>query len=149
MANGFKRIMLPVDFSEHCDRAAKHASWFARVSHGTIHLVHVIANPADPLYEPQEVPNWVMVEHSEKKARALLDKASQQCLPADCPREYHILHGDPYEKLMEVANQIDPDLIVMSTHGRGGVAHLVIGSVTEKIVRHATCPVFIISRPRD
>jgi nucleotide-binding universal stress UspA family protein len=144
MVDGFKRIMLPVDFSEHCDRAAHHAAWFARVSRGRVHLVHVIANPADPLYEPEEVPHWDMVEHSEKKAQELIEATAQRCLPPDCPREFHLAQGDPYAKLMDVAQRIQPDLIVMSTHGRSGLAHLVIGSVAEKVVRHAPCPVFVV-----
>ncbi len=144
--DGFKRIMLPVDLSTDCDRAAQYATWFARVSHGKIYIVHVIANPADPLYEPQEAPYWRMVEQSEKKARALIETAARRCLPAQCPRECHILHGDPYEKLLEVADILQPDLIVMSTRGRGAVAQLVIGSVAEKTVRHAPCPVFVVHR---
>jgi nucleotide-binding universal stress UspA family protein len=146
MVSGFKRIMLPVDFSQHCDQAAEYAVWFASSSNGTIHLVHVIGNPADPLYDPEQVPHWDMVDHSEKRARALLESSAQRCLPPECPRQCHVLHGDPYEKLMEAAKRIEPDLIVMSTHGRGSVAHLVIGSVTEKTVRHAPCPVFVVRR---
>ncbi len=147
MAEGFKRIMLPMDFSEHGDRAVEYAVWFARVSGGGIlHLVHVIANPADPLWEPQAVPYWDLVPHSEKKARALLQSTAERCLPAECAREYHVLQGDPHQKLVEAAREIDADLIVMSTHGRGGVAHLVIGSVAEKTVRHAPCPVFVVRR---
>jgi len=146
MTEPFKRIMLPIDFSQECDRAAEYALWFARVSAGTVHLVHVVTNPADPLYEPQEVAYWDLVPHSEEKARALLAAAAQRCLPADCPRECHVWQGDAYEKLMEAAQRIGPDLIVMSTHGRGGIAHLVIGSVAEKIVRHAPCPVFVVRR---
>src|SRR5512135_741815 len=126
MVNGFKRIMLPVDFSADCDRAAEYAAWFARASRGTLYIVHVIANPADPLYEPQEAPYWQMVEQSEKKARALIEAAAQRCLPARCPRECHILHGDPSEKLLDVAEILQPDLIVMSTRGRAVVAQLVI-----------------------
>ncbi len=144
--NGFKRIMLPIDLSIECDRAAQYAAWFARVSHGKIYIVHVIANPADPLYEPQEAPYWRMVEQSEKKARTLIEAAARRCLPTRCPRECHILHGDPYEKLLEVADILQPDLIVMSTRGRGAVAQLVIGSVAEKTVRHAQCPVFVLHR---
>ncbi|MFI5395242.1 MAG: universal stress protein [Candidatus Binatia bacterium] len=146
MAEGFKRIMLPVDFSKHGDRAVEYAVWFARMSGGTLHLVHVIANPADPMWEPQEVPHWDLVSHSEKKARAQLEVTGQRLLPADCPRKYLVLQGDPHQKLIEAAKQINADLIVMSTHGRGGVAHLVIGSVAEKTVRHAPCPVFVVRR---
>jgi nucleotide-binding universal stress UspA family protein len=146
MIKGFKHIMFPVDFSAHGDQAGPYAAWFAEVSQGTVHLVHVIGNPADPIYEPEKVSNWVMVEHAEKQAQELIEKAAQECLPASCPRELHILHGDPYQKLMEATEQIKPDLIVMSTHGRGGIAHLVIGSVAEKVVRHAACPVFVVHR---
>ena len=150
MVSGFKRIMLPIDFSSHCDRAAEYAAWFARASQGTtVHLVHVVANPADPIYQPEQVRHWDMVEHSEKQAQALLEAAAQQCLPPECPRECHVLQGDPYAKLMEASRRIQADLIVMSTHGRGGVAHLVIGSVAEKTVRHAPCPVFVVRREAE
>jgi len=142
----FERIMLPLDFSEHGDRAVEYAVWFARMGGGTLHLVHVIANPADPMWEPQEVPSWDLVPHSEKKARALLEATAQRCLPADCPRKYHVCQGDPHEKLIEVAKQINADLIVMSTRGRGGVAYLMLGSVAERTVRHAPCPVFVVRR---
>ncbi len=146
MVEGFKCIMLPVDFSEHGNRAAEYAAWFARSPAATVHLVHVIVNPADPIYEPGEVVHWDLVEHSEKKAQALLEATGQRCLPANCARRCHVLQGDAYEKLMEAVQQIQPDLIVMSSHGRGGIAHLVIGSVAEKMVRHAPCPVFVVRR---
>jgi universal stress protein A len=140
----FKRILLPTDFSEHCDHAMEYAAWFARQSGATIHLVHVVGNPADPLYEPQEVPHWVLVEHSEQKAREMLQRTAQACLPVETARECHLLVGDPYEKLLEAAAGIQPDVIVMSSHGRSGLTHLVIGRVAEKMVRHAPCPVFIV-----
>jgi nucleotide-binding universal stress UspA family protein len=144
MQNGFKRVMLPVDFSEHCDQAAQYAAWFAKVSGGTVHLVHVVANPADPLYAPEEVPHWVMVEHAEAKAKEMLEASARLCLPLDCPRRFHVLSGDPYEKLMEAGASIKADVIVMSTHGRGGVVNLVMGNVAEKLVRQAPCPIFVV-----
>jgi len=146
MVEGFRRIMLPIDFSEHCDRAAEYAAWFARGADATIHLVHIVTNPADPIYEPGEVSYWDMVEHSEQKARTFLEAAVKRCLPAGCRTELHVAQGDPYEKLMEIAARIEPDVIIMSTHGRGGVKHLVIGSVAEKTVRQAPCPVFVVRR---
>ena len=149
MPERFERIMLPLDFSEHGDRAVEYAVWFARMAGGTLHLVHVIANPADPMWEPQEVPSWDLVPHSEKKARALLEATAQRCLPPDCRRECHVCQGDPHEKLIDVAKQINADLIVMSTHGRGGVAYLMLGSVAERTVRHAPCPVFVVRRRRS
>lgn len=146
MIEGFKRILLPVDFSEHCDHAAEYAAWFAHMSGATVHLVHVIANPADPVYGPKEVVSWDLVEHAEKKARAMLEAHAQRCLPADCAREYHVFQGDPYEKLIEAVHELTPDLVVLSSRGRSCVVHLVIGNVAEKMVRHAPCPVLVVRR---
>lgn len=142
----FKQVMLPVDFSEHGEKAASYAAWFAKSNGGVVHLVHVIANPFDEIYVPDEAPQWTMTKHAELKARELLEAAARQNLPADCARQLHVAMGDPYEKLMEVAKSIAADVIVLSTHGRGGIAHLVIGSVAEKIVRHSDCPVFVVRR---
>jgi nucleotide-binding universal stress UspA family protein len=146
MIDGFKCIMLPIDFSENCDRAAEYAAWFARATGAPVHLVHVIANPADPIYEPGEVVHWDLVPHAEKRACELMEAAGRRCLPADCQREYHVFDGDPYEKLVTLIESIHPDLIVMSSHGRSSLAHLLIGGVTEKLVRHAPCPVFVVRR---
>jgi nucleotide-binding universal stress UspA family protein len=49
---GYKRIVLPIDFTEHCDRTAAHAAWLAQQSGGTLHLAHVVENPLDPIYRP-------------------------------------------------------------------------------------------------
>ncbi len=149
MIDGFKRLMLPMDFSEHSDRAAEYAEWVARVSKAAVHLVHVIVNPADAVYEPQEEPHGAMVAHAQKQALARLQASARAYLPPSCVPQFHVAVGDPYEQLIEVARKIQPDLIVMSTHGRGGVAHLMIGSVAEKIVRHAPCPVFVVRRRTD
>ena len=145
----FGSVMLPVDFSAHSDIAAGYATWFVQKCGPIVHLVHVIANPLDPLYEPESAVRWLLVEHAEKKANEWLQSWGERSLPLGCQREHHIAHGDPYGKLLEFANQISPDVIVMSTHGRSGIAHLLIGSVAEKLVRHAPCPVFVIHRPLE
>ena len=141
---GYKRILLPIDFSDHCTRAALQAAWLAQQSGGVVHLVHVVTNPLDPLYDPDSVEHWVVVEHADRKARALLEGIAATCLPPECPRELHVLAGDPYARLMELADKLSTDLIVTSTHGASNIAHLVMGSVAEKIARHATCPVMLV-----
>ncbi len=144
----FARILLPVDFSQHCGDAAQHAGWFARVGEGQVHLVHVIANPLDDLYETKEVPPLEVVDHAEAKARTLLEDVARSCLPPGVPYHLHLRHGDPFEKIIAVTAEVQPQLIVLSTHGRGGLLHLVMGSVAEKIVRYAPCPIFIVPRRR-
>ena len=117
-------------------------------SGGVVHLAHVVVNPLDPIYEPQAVEHWVVVEHANEKAKSLLEGVAASCLPAETPRELHILGGDPYTHLMGLATKIEADLIVMSTHGSSNIAHLVMGSVAEKVARHATCPVLLVRVPR-
>jgi nucleotide-binding universal stress UspA family protein len=141
---GYKRILLPIDFSDHCTGSAVQAAWLAKQSGGVLHLAHVVVNPLDPIYEPEAVEHWVVVDHADGKARALLEGIAASCLPAECPRELHVLAGDPYARLMELATKIGADAIVLSTHGRSNIHHLVMGSVAEKISRHATCPVLLV-----
>jgi nucleotide-binding universal stress UspA family protein len=141
---GYKRILLPIDFSDHCTRSALQAAWLAKQSGGVVHLAHVVVNPLDPIYEPDKVEHWVVVEHADKKARELLEGVTATCLPDDCPRELHVVAGDPYARLMELAGKLDADVIVLSTHGRSNIHHLVMGSVAEKVARHAECPVLLV-----
>lgn len=111
-----------------------------------MHLVHVIVNPLDEVYQTHALPPLQVVDAAETRAYALLREVAERCLPETVTRVLHVRHGDAYEKIRAVAEEIRPDLIVLSTHGRGGIAHLVIGSVAEKIVRHAPCPIFVVPR---
>lgn len=146
--DGYKHILLPIDFAEHCDRTAAHAVWLARQSGGTLHLAHVVENPLDPIYTPNDVPHWVVVDHANDKARELLEQTAASCVPAELPRQLHILGGDPADKLVELADKLKVDLIVMSTHGTG-LAHLLIGDIAEDVSHHAHCPVLLVRVPRE
>jgi len=145
---GYKHILLPIDFTEHCERTAGHAAWLAQQSGGTLHLAHVVENPLDPVYTPNEVQHWFVVEHADKKARELLDATANGCLPGAAPRQLHVLAGDPAEKLLGLAESLGVDLIVMSTHGTSSIAHLLLGDIAEKVARHAHCPVLLVRVPR-
>src|SRR5215468_4256030 len=127
--SGYKRILLPIDFTEHCQRTSEHAVWIAQQSGGTLHLAHVVENPLDPIYTPNEVQHWVVVEHANQKAQEMLEATATRCLPAALPRQLHVLGGDPAEKLVELAESISADLIVMSTHGTSSIAHLLLGDI--------------------
>lgn len=144
----FATILLPVDFSEHCEEAAHHAAWFARVGGGQIHLVHVIANPLEDIYETHDLLPVQVVDRAEAKALALLEEVARRCLDPGIPYSLHVRHGDPFEKIVAVVGELGPHLIVLSTHGRGGLLHLVMGSVAEKLVRYAPCPIFVVPRKR-
>ena len=144
---GYKRVLLPIDFTDPCTLAATQASWMAKESGGVVHLAHVVVNPLDPIYEPQAVEHWVVVEHADKKAHELLESTARTCLPEGCQRSLHVLSGDPYPKLLELAETIGADLIVMGTNGTTSVAHLLLGTVADKVAHHATCPVLLVRLP--
>lgn len=144
MFEGFQQILLPLDFSEQGNHALEYAEWLARMCEATIHLAHVIVNPADAVYELEDQLHWVMVEAARKKAAILLEQAANKFLAPRRPRRFHVAVGDPFAKLMEIARETRSDLIVMATRGRGTVAHLVLGSVAEKTVRWAPCPVLVV-----
>jgi nucleotide-binding universal stress UspA family protein len=120
----------------------------AQRSEGTLHLAHVVENPLDPIYKPEEVQHWVVVEHATERAREMLEDTARACLPAAAPRRLHVLGGDPAEKLVELAAVIPADLIVMSTHGTSSIAHLLLGDIADKVARHAPCPVLLVRVPR-
>jgi nucleotide-binding universal stress UspA family protein len=141
---GYQRILLPMEFSEHCQHAARHAAWLAQHSGSTLHLAHVVENPLDPIYEPESVQRWVVVEHADKRARELLAAAADSCLPPETPRELHVLSGDPAPKLLQLAQTLGVDLIVLATHGTSNIAHLLLGSIAEKVSRQAHCPVMLV-----
>lgn len=146
--DGYRNILLPIDFTEHCERTAQHAAWVARHAGATVHLAHVVENPLDPIYKPEEVQHWVVVDHANEKARALLVELARTCLPPELPTSLHILGGDPAERLLRVAESIPADLIVMSTHG-SSIAQLLLGDIAEKVSRHAHCPVLLVRVPRE
>lgn len=146
---GYKRILLPTEFSQHCQRTAAHAVWLAQRSAATLHLAHVVENPLDPIYAPEEVQRWVVVDHANQKAREMLEATAQSCVPGDLPRELHVLGGDPAEKLVQLAEAISADLIVMSTHGTSSIAHLLLGDIAEKVSHHAHCPVLLVRVPHE
>lgn len=144
---GYARILLPIDFTEHCARTAEHAAWLAAASGGTIHLAHVIENPLDPVYRPEDVQHWVVVEHANEVARTMLEDTARRCIPAAMPTELHVLSGVPADKLVELAEAIGAELIVMSTHGTSSIAHLLLGDTADKVARHARCPVLLVRVP--
>lgn len=140
----FKRILFPTDFS-HCGDAALHlATALARDSEGTIHIAHVEEPPT--VYGTGEM-YYGMLDPSPEDLKKMLHEIK----PVDpaVPVEYHLVTGDPATAIVRLADEIKADLIVLGTHGRTGLLHMLIGSTAESIVRHAKCPVLTFKQPPD
>lgn len=144
MPREFKTILCPTDFSEESYRAIDYSLRFGKLSEGTILLAHVVHLPSEHLFRQQG--HLLTFDEVKSRARALLEELRDQRLGGYSKCEIVIDIGDPYEQLMALASQRNVDLIVTATHGRTGLDHLVMGSVAEKIIRHAPCPVFVVRR---
>jgi len=142
-----KRILCPTDFSEAARRAFDLAIPLAEAFGAELYVIHVV--PAIPYLEPRptyhfDVPEYerLLREDAERQMAALVsDLQTRVAVHAI------LAHGDVAEQILHAAEEKDVDLIVIATHGRTGWRHLVFGSVAEKIVRLARCPVLTVRQP--
>ena len=145
MPHHFKMILCPIDFSELSIRAAEHAVGFARETSSRLLLAHIIHVPTGELYQP-DGHTLTFAEATERTRRRLVDlQQTRLGNYANC--ECVVDVGDPYAQLLAIATQRNVDLIVMAARGEGTVAHLLVGSVADKLMRHAPCPIFVLPRP--
>jgi nucleotide-binding universal stress UspA family protein len=143
MAHRVKKILCPLDFSNNALEALDYAVDFARQNDGQLILLHVVDNPLADQYGPTAQNFYAEVEHAlEKSKQMLADAARTHAVGVPC--ETIAKRGNPYEEIIDLANAQQADLIVMSTHGRTGPQRLLIGSVAEKVVRTAPCPVLTV-----
>jgi len=144
MPREFKTILCPLDFSDASYHALEYALRFARASDGTLVLPHILHDPMSEEFRP--AGHVLPFNEVQKRAEAKLEEIRQQRL-CGYPKCVLIAEvGDPFAEILRIAKDYKVDLIVVATHGRTGLQHLLIGSVAEKIVRHAPCPVFVVRR---
>jgi len=145
------RILVPTDFSPLSDAALEYARLIAAKWGASIHLVHVL----EELIDTASFGSEVFVPDSPE-VRAARFKEAQERLAhrvgtgeREQPRATtEVLAGSSTRTIADYAAEHGFDLIVMGTHGRTGLAHLVMGSVAERVVRTATCPVLTVRQPR-
>ncbi len=136
----FHRIVVPVEFDQSYATALALAKQLAAAADATVHLMHVVAI----LLTPGEAPSVVVARQDEVKAA--LEKIAQEQL-ATTRYQVHIRTGDTARGIVELARDVDADLIVMPTHGRRGLPRFFLGSVAERVVREAPCPVLTVRPP--
>ena len=141
-----KRILCPVDFSEFSlralERAAPLADWFnAEVV--ALHVIPFLTPPGPGLpYFP--APLQTTKEQEAQAERDLKDLVAP-FVAEGVDVKTRVRRGDAWREILAEAEGLSADLVVMGTHGRSGFEHLLLGSVTEKVVRRATCPVLTVS----
>lgn len=149
----FKRILCPTDFSESSYKALKAADDLAKEFRAELILVHVISPmqtfpsspeftaglPASGIYLPEDIANDM-----KKHANESLEMTIKQRVSHEVKSKTKLLHGNPAEKIAGYAEESKVSVIIMGTHGFTGWRHLLLGSVTEKVVRIAPCPVLTV-----
>ena len=146
-----KKILVATDFSEPSEAALAYGRELARSFDAALTVVHVVENVLTRAYG---VDGGVMMIDPDLQ-RQIEAGAKQQLDQALCDEDRDVLKAEgvvlvsamPADAIVTRARQTGTDLIVMGTHGRGGVAHLLMGSVAERVVRTAPCPVLTVRHP--
>lgn len=136
-----KKILVPIDFTKFSDKALRYAEELAGKFHAELHLVHAFETVpimSEGGYFPPDI-----VAQEEAAAKTTLDQKEVN-VPDDVQVIRELKPGHPFVEIVRYAKDNDIGLIVMGTHGRGAIAHMLLGSVAEKVVRKAPCPVLTV-----
>jgi len=146
----FQKVLCPTDFSGPSEAGIAAGLELARHFHATLHLVNVV--PALPAPVPDRdytfrVPEYEAALHAS--AHEKLEQIAARLRAGGVSVEFTIGHGDAGREITRIAADCGADAIVIATHGETGWRHVLFGSVAEKVVRHAGCPVLTVRPPKD
>jgi nucleotide-binding universal stress UspA family protein len=145
----FKRILCPVDFSEPAHLGLSTAVELAKCFSAELLVVHVVP-PVPVAAVPEPVPTFDVLTYEReltKSAEKEVERIIRDHVPDGIRSRPKILEGDPAREIVRFAETERVDLIVMATHGESGWHRFVFGSVTERVVRIAHCPVLTVPEP--
>ena len=140
------KILVPVDFSEHSQKALRYALAFATQFGAEVTLVHIVEQmvyPGDWMYPPLAVTDF-----ATEKREQMIDRLRSLDAGSGVKTHHIVRLGRAWQEVIEIARETTADLIILATHGYTGLKHVLLGSVAEKIVRHAPCPVLSV-RPDE
>lgn len=141
-----QRILWPTDFSTLALRGARYARAFCDTFRAHMHVIHVVAPPITPdvsVSLATDVPSEYMDEEVLETCRQRLKElVTEQFAGLDVTRD--VFYGHTWSAICRYSEQTEIDLIVVATHGRTGLRHVLIGSTAERIVQHAPCPVLVV-----
>ena len=140
-----QRILVPIDFSDTARKALQYAVPFAAAFEAEVVLVHVM----QPYSIPPEIgyapPQWSVTQRDlMESARDGLDTLRAREIGARARSKVLVREGVPWHEIVAAARESNADLIILATHGRTGFKHALLGSVAERVVRHAPCPVLVV-----
>uniref|UniRef100_A0A7C3UZV1 Universal stress protein n=1 Tax=Desulfobacca acetoxidans TaxID=60893 RepID=A0A7C3UZV1_9BACT len=148
-----KRILVPTDFSEPAKAAFQTAVELARHFSSQLLLVHAVP-PVPVPYEPMisPAPSFDITSYLQELingSKQTLETYAREHVPPGVAATTSVSAGDPAFEILRLAQELEADLIVIATHGRGGWRRFLFGSVAEKVVREAECPVLVVHAPKS
>lgn len=143
-----KTILFPTDFSQGARAAMDHAVSLARDYRAKLILLYVIQDISiAEWYIPSSLSVTDLVEDMQKSAWQEMDKWAAEVSAKVPDSEKMVVRGVPFVEIIRTAKDKNADLIVIGTHGRTGIDHMLFGSTAEKVVRKAHCPVLTVRMP--
>ncbi len=144
----FKKIVFATDFSENSNHAFEYALNLAQKYDALLVLVHVISEPTDlnGFYVPH-ISFEKLEEEVREGAQKMMDRFCETYLKSYDKHEASIERGLPFAGIIKKAEEVQADLIVLGTHGRTGLDHVLFGSTAEKVVRKSPVPVLTVRTP--
>lgn len=148
----WKTILVPHDFSSSANHACAVARDEAKTHGARVILVHVIDLPYQMVPESAMVSGEAiepisMKDYAARGAEKHLDDIAARLAKDGITPQKFLRFGRPHDEIVKLAEELKADLIVMGTHGRTGLAHLLVGSVAERVVRSSKCPVLTVPQP--
>jgi nucleotide-binding universal stress UspA family protein len=140
----YSRILCPIAFDPNSADALAHAAALAMNSGATVYLLHVLQiNPLTAQGAAQGFAGKDFYDSQVAAAHARLEECAQS-IPGGVKRELAVEIGEPGNLIIAAQQRLGADLVVMATHGRRGLKHLVLGSVAERVVRESAAPVLTV-----
>lgn len=147
-----RRLLVPIDFSPLAEQAVEAAIALARGQSAEILLLHVQEESVDHYGFAGGMRVLEMQNRIETIIRQQMDRFADRVQGHGVAVRCYVRQGQPFAEIDKLARESDVDLIVLTTHGRGGLEHAFLGSTTERVVRAAPCSVFVVrgkGRPGD
>ncbi len=142
----FQRILIAIDGSPLAAHAADVGIELARSLNGEVALIHAV-DPAQNWVPESGVPAAELIKLAEQDGKRLLAEFAPRATLQAPPLEF-VQVGKPATEIVKAAKDWRADMIVIASHGRGGVSRVLLGSVAEGVMRHASCPVLVVGAPK-
>ena len=144
-AEVLNKILVPTDFSDFAQQSLSYAKKIAAAYNARLQLLHVVEQSIHPsFYASGMVSIFDLIPDIETKSREAMEKLNQKTEGPEVETDFFVIEGHAEKDIIKFAKSFNSDIIVIATHGLTTVKHLLLGSVAEKVVRMAQCPVFTV-----